>query len=296
MYTCLVKVDTYITTSDSVDILTAKGTHINGSNHNSVQAIKADNSRFSYFPHGLKRIFKKLKLIWIETCQMKEIHQTDLMLYPDLEGLYVCGNDIQVLDEDLFNYNPSLKVFSCWYCNIFHVDSKVFDNLSKLFDVWLVVNECIDKKSDGNPTSLSETIAGIKQKCVSPKFLILKEKFDDFEKRYKKWSYEKYHENLELLEIEFKNSKFSHFPSLKKKINEFKDHVVPNLCSLKFGNFKGDGITALNMKINDIESDLKISIIDATREMGNLVMKLQDKLSDTLVKIFDEKVSKCVQA
>lgn len=332
IYTCQVKTNTYIISPDSVDILTAKGTHKNGSNNNDVLGIRAENSKFLYFPHGLKKIFKKLRTIWIESCQMKEIHQTDLMLYPDLEILCIGGNDIQVFEEDLFKYNPDLRVISCWSCKIFHIDPKVFDNLSKLSDIWLVLNQCIDKKSDGSLVSVDEMIGKVKDKCVSPAFLILKEKLDDFEDANKNLHIEKFHEKLEVLEQELKSSKFYNFPSLKKKIDEYKVLIIQKSCkidNLNAGSFKAEEITALNMKINDIESDLKISITDTSKDMENLVKNLQaahnegvtalkdkieglrssnenlsnkiekitnkfDKFAEILKKI-DENVSRCVQ-
>ncbi|KAL7043525.1 hypothetical protein ACKWTF_001555 [Chironomus riparius] len=290
-YTCHVKINTYIISPDSVDIFSAKGIHKNEKNDHSVVAIKADNSKFLYFPHGLKKIFRRLKFIWINTCELKEVHQTDLMIYPDLELLQLGGNPIVVLEEDLFKYNPDLKLFSCWYCNIFHVDAKVFDNLSKLVDIWLVVNPCIDKKSDGTSVSVNDMIGAIKDKCVSPSFLMLKQKFDDFEEVHRNLSSEKFNQKFEMLEKELKTSKFYNFPSLKKKIEEFKNQNIQNTCKidkLETNSFKSEGMTALNMKINDIESDLKVSMIDTSRNVEYLVKNLQTSHEEELTALKDK--------
>ncbi|XP_070489938.1 TNF receptor-associated factor family protein DDB_G0279745-like [Chironomus tepperi] len=260
---------------------------------------------------------------------MKEIHQTDLMLYPDLEYLFIGGNDIEVIEEDLFKYNLKLKAFSCWNCKIFHVDPKVFDNLSQLTDIWLVLNQCIDKRNEGS-VRVGNMIGMIKDKCVSPAFLILKMRFDDFEETHRNLPYEKFNEKLELLELELKSSKFCNFPSFKNKIEELKIQNMQNSCKTDnhaADSSNADGITALNMKINDIESDLKNSIIDTSKDLENYVKNLNtskdeelrdlkdkiddlksaneamsrkidritnkfDKLTEILEKI-DEKVSKC---
>ena len=274
-----------------MDILAAKGTHSSQKSHNDVVAIKADHSKFSYFPHGLKKVFKKLKLIWIENCQMKEIHQSDMMLYPDLEILCIGGNDIQVLEEDLFKYNRDLRVFSCWYCNIMHVDPKVFDHLTKLSDIWLVVNQCIDTKTDGISLSVSDVIGKIKDKCISPSFLSLKEKFKDFEEESKNLSNERFNQKLQALEKELKTSKFFNFPSLKKKIEEFKNQNIQNLCKVEkiiAEDSKSEEITALNMKINDIENDLKTLISDGFGQVENMIKNLKNSHIDELRELTDK--------
>lgn len=162
--------------SEEIIINHATGQHKDSKGNKDVLGLKIENANIQFFPKGLENIFNDLKLIWIEKCNLKEIHQYELTLYSNLEYLFLGHNDIEILEEDLFKFHPNMKAISFWNCKIFHIHPNVFDNLLSLKELWLPKNGCIDMKT--NPNSVSAVIGEVKAKCQSPAYLKLKAEFD----------------------------------------------------------------------------------------------------------------------
>jgi hypothetical protein len=70
---------------------------------------------FLTFPMNLETFFPNLEAIRINYGSLKEITQQNLMNFPYLKYLNLDSNDIEVLEIDLFAFNPLLKVI--WFAN-----------------------------------------------------------------------------------------------------------------------------------------------------------------------------------
>ncbi|CAG9810385.1 unnamed protein product [Chironomus riparius] len=98
-----------------------------------------------YFPKGLEKFIAGVLTFGMTHCQLKEIKQEDLKVFRNLTLLNLSLNQIQVLEKDLFKFNPKLKGLMLANNIIKYIDGNVFDNLIKLQLLALIGNDCITK-------------------------------------------------------------------------------------------------------------------------------------------------------
>jgi Leucine-rich repeat (LRR) protein len=68
------------------------------------------------------------------------------MPFPNLKYLNLGGNSIQVLQKNIFDFNPELELVGFDDNKIFHVNPKTFDNLRNLRFFWFTNTLCISKE------------------------------------------------------------------------------------------------------------------------------------------------------
>lgn len=127
-----------------------------------------------YFPKGLEKYFGGAMIMHIINCQLKEIKQDDLKVFPNLESINFDVNQIEALEKDLFKYNPNLTVLKLKQNVITYIDANVFNHLNKLESVNLVGNECINTNARNKSTVVGYLIVKISNNCQ--KYGILEEK------------------------------------------------------------------------------------------------------------------------
>ena len=74
---------------------------------------------------------------------MKEIIQNDLKVFPELLYLNLGNNDIQVLEQDLFKYNPKLYQVILTKNDIASIHPNILDDLTNLSKFDVTINSCI---------------------------------------------------------------------------------------------------------------------------------------------------------
>lgn len=74
---------------------------------------------------------------------MKEIRQSDLKNFPLLSEINLHINEIEELEEGLFDFNPLLEWINLYSNEISYIHIDVFDNLVNLSKLWLDKNNCI---------------------------------------------------------------------------------------------------------------------------------------------------------
>lgn len=121
-----------------------------------------------YFPQGLEKIFKNLRAIWIEYSHLKHIHQSDLRELKNIVFLNLQSNDIEVLEQGLFDFNTKLKYINLHNNKISKIHPNVFDNLSQLITLFLTSNNCINKFASGSTDHIQEFVKEIKKECPNP--------------------------------------------------------------------------------------------------------------------------------
>jgi len=193
-----------------------------------VIGLEVTNKKIHYFPQGLEKFFKNLKLIWINGANLKEIHQSDLKPFPNLVFFYLPNNYIEVLEEGLFDYNPNLEALGFDGSKVSHIDSNVFDKLDKLSYFWSGSNACISKYVFGSKQEVKGAITLAKSQCISSEFTSLDEKVKTLENELKTLSSEAFMAKLTIFEETFKSSKFSKFRPLKNKFEDLKALTIIN--------------------------------------------------------------------
>ena len=126
-YRCLVKNNIDIDLRGEEEIKTITGTHMSGKSDDSDIHLHISSKAIQYFPRGMEKFYKNLKGIIIWHSQLKEIHQEDLKSYPDLNNLYLSGNDIEIIEDGLFDYNPDIEVIIFEKTKLFHISPTAFD-------------------------------------------------------------------------------------------------------------------------------------------------------------------------
>ena len=70
----------------------------------------AESKIIHYFPNGIEKTFKSIAFIRIHSCELKEIHQSDLKPFPKLTELHLAHNEIEILEQGFFDFNPDLEM------------------------------------------------------------------------------------------------------------------------------------------------------------------------------------------
>jgi len=226
-YTCNIENQLDIEVIENRTIDEIIGTHGVNKNNFDVLSFVSNEKKALYFPKGLEKFFKNLQKISIERGQMKEIKQDDLKPFSELEELVLGNNDIEVLEDGLFDFNPKLKFISFWHSKIFHIDRNVFNNLNYLTHLWLIGNKCINVKVDPKDTSMGMQafITKVKDKCYNLVFVEVRKNLNKLENTFKILGQENYKHfivKINNLENRFKSSKFSHYLLFKNKFQSFR--------------------------------------------------------------------------
>jgi hypothetical protein len=218
------------------------------------------------------------------------------------------NNDIDILEDGLFEFNPNLEVISFTYNKIFHIGSRVFEILTKLHTLNLNENICTELNVLGNPTAIQAAIPNLKNVCRSQTFLILedviqhleehtinltRENFWDFEFRF--IDFEEEFGNAEFLRflplsLRYKflsELRVENFPESCKKCCQLDEFQAKNLEYFKniteaIANLKtsqDEGFAGLNAKISKVEAkvdqiDLKIIYL------GQILSNFSDNINN----------------
>ncbi|XP_070500152.1 leucine-rich repeat-containing protein 70-like [Chironomus tepperi] len=171
VYTCQFKYNLNISSPDNAYILSSSGTHLEQKCYDDVLAINSENKDIQYFPKGLEFIFKNLKAIDLQNNGLKELYQSDLTSFRSLVYLDLGKNDIEVLEDGVFDNNPHLEVISFYGNKIYHIDLQVFDSLSKLYHLVLDNNRCINKSARRDRSGVEQIVQDTKIMCQNSEFL-----------------------------------------------------------------------------------------------------------------------------
>jgi len=207
-YQCEVQNYLEITSLDTAQVDSNSGAHLDDFNNDNVTAIQINQGQIHYFPRGLNKIFKNLKGISISNTGLKEIHQSDLKDFPELVDLWLMSNNIEILEENLFEFNPNLDYIDLDSNKISHINPNVFDKLTKLKTLYLRSNNCINVRAFNDATDVQDVIRTAKAQCTSSDYSSLEQKVKNLEIESKNLNSENLKEKLGKLENEIKNSKF----------------------------------------------------------------------------------------
>jgi hypothetical protein len=166
IYRCEVDNDLEITTGDSAVISSVSGTHEDSKSNDDVEGFYAVRKTIQVFPKGLDKVFKNLKVIRMDDCELKEIHQSDLKVFPELIYFFAVDNQIEVIEKGLFDFNPKLEVVGFAYeKRITSIDPNVFDNLNSLIYLFLAKIPCVDQTASDSRKQVQEVIKIVKSNC-----------------------------------------------------------------------------------------------------------------------------------
>lgn len=161
-YKCDVLNSELIISKDDQVITRARGYHLQGKTNDDVKYFKAYSKRVSFFPRGIKKVFKNIENIYFNLAQLQEITKEDLHEFGDsLKFLALDRNQIEFLESDLFSYNKNLENVYFFKNKIKHVDYDTFGGLNNLQTLMLSNNPCTT--SDDNTYDRLKLLAIIRK-------------------------------------------------------------------------------------------------------------------------------------
>lgn len=165
VYQCNVKTSLNIITSEKSNINSIKGNHLANHTDKDVKVFRIQNHNAHFFPTQLEAFFRSLAIIDIRHSHLKEIHQAHIKPFPKLRGIVLYDNDIEILENGIFDYNLNLEMVWMNQNKLVHIDLNVFDNLSKLTYLSFESNVCISMNIKNNSKEVKEIIEKSKEKC-----------------------------------------------------------------------------------------------------------------------------------
>ena len=116
----------------------------------------------NFIPKGLGNLFLKLEVLMIQSSKLKTIDKYDLKPFPALLHLCIYGNELVVLESDLFEFTPNLKYIDFSRNKLIFVGENILKPLTKLEQAVFRESKCIDVEKDA-PLSLIQR--QIRNKC-----------------------------------------------------------------------------------------------------------------------------------
>lgn len=225
IYRCNVKNSVNITSLGEAEIDNVSEEHQPGYNNDNVVAFSINNNgQLHFFPRGLQTFFKNLKGIQIAKVGLKEIHQSDLKPFPDLVNLHMWSGNLEILEKNLFEFNPKLEFITLYDQKISYIHPNMFDKLTKLRSLDLQLNACI-KLSTSNITDVHDVIRAAKAQCTNLDYLNLEQKVKILEIESKILN-----SRLDILEEKVRTDK------IEKKIENIVEKLEKIMRALKVDN------------------------------------------------------------
>lgn len=116
----------------------------NATNIDNMTEISFRDVEISNIPHEFQGIYSKVTKFTVERAKLKEIHQNDFSQFPELKVLWLYENDLEVLENNLFERNLHLEEIDLHNNKIWFIDDETFKNLNSLESLNLKGNLCVD--------------------------------------------------------------------------------------------------------------------------------------------------------
>ena len=145
-----------------------KGIHQKGKTNRDVKVVKFIGQKVEQFPRGIQNFFPCLTRLLIASCGLKKISSRDLLGLENLRSLYLHGNQLKALPDDLFQNMTNLEQIAFSNNEITRMSSKLFKPLNKKilnlanFKNNPSIDYCFDSEDD---TSLDVLMKKIDESC-----------------------------------------------------------------------------------------------------------------------------------
>lgn len=148
---------------DNRNITQVTGAHAIGKSNDNVNGIRALHANIEFFPRGLEKFFKNLEYFHIWQSNLTEITGDDLKPFRRLKKFDAFDNEIEKIEDDLFDFTPHLEFISLASNQIWKVENGTFDGLKSLRKLDFDKNVCY--VGDDDEEKLQELIDEIEDKC-----------------------------------------------------------------------------------------------------------------------------------
>ena len=146
-----------------------KEIHQEGKTKRDVKAMTFIGKKVEQFPRGIQNFFPFLISLEINNCGLETISSRDLLGLENLRSLYLHGNQLKTLPDDLFQNMTKLEEIYFCFNEITTMSSKLFEPLNKEilnladFKGNPSIDYCFDSNDDN--TSLEVLLKKIDESC-----------------------------------------------------------------------------------------------------------------------------------
>lgn len=130
-----------------------------------VKVIKIHLQTVHFMPRGIARCFPNLEILYLAYSQLKSIERNDIIQLGKLKQLHLIANDLEILDGDLFESNPELRVISFFHNKLKFIHASILLPLRKLESADFMVNRCVNTFAS-NPTAIAALTIELRNQCV----------------------------------------------------------------------------------------------------------------------------------
>lgn len=288
IYRCNVKNEVNLLSQNESEVQNVTGTHQDGYNNDNVVGFSINNNgQIHFFPRGLTKFFKNLKGIQIARTGLKEIHQNDLKEFPELVNLHLWSSDLEIVEANLFKFNPKLDFVNLNDNKISHIDPLAFEGLAKMKSLSLWNNSCIDMGTSKNLTAVQSILKLAEVQCVNSDYSKLDQQVKDLKDQSKNLNSATLKKTLENLENQVKNSNFFNF--FQQELQELKaiqakrvkqEEIMDTILAFQ-GIIKIDTCSSLEVKLAKVEGQ-----IEEIQQKNDENFK-NDGMKDNVAKILD---------
>jgi len=99
------------------------------------------------------------------------VSKLELKPYSSLSIFDLEGNELEVIEEGLFEFNPSLQYVSFARNKILHIDENVFKKLSSLSYLNLVSNVCVNDGPIINSALVRQLVGNLNATCINSDYV-----------------------------------------------------------------------------------------------------------------------------
>jgi Leucine-rich repeat (LRR) protein len=109
-----------------------------------IKTLDIVNQTVYYVPRLTGKMAKRLENLEISECGLKEIRKEDLQQFPQLKILTLEENDLEWLEDGLFEFNPELKkIYFSYNENLNYIGPNLLESLPKLGVAGFMYAGCI---------------------------------------------------------------------------------------------------------------------------------------------------------
>ena len=148
-------------------------TSVNGRTEpTSLPAFWIQTQTTHYLPKGLGKFFPNLKVIAVRKSSLKSVTQDDLKSFTQLFRADFMDNNLEKLEDDLFEFNPMLQQVRFDGNKLYYIGGNLLSNLKNLKLSEFMNNPCINVKATTS-SGIPALVQKIKLQCRWPQDPVL---------------------------------------------------------------------------------------------------------------------------
>lgn len=157
-----------IVSKDDREVLKVLGNHNNPRRGDeSVKFFDVIGKTVNFFPQNLHEFFPHLEILQVYGSNLREVSGNDLRNFSEsLKFLWLSTNEIEIIEQNLFENTKNLEWVDFSYNKINHVDARSFESLTQLKSLAFDTNLCHSGNAVNDPTAVAVLVDKIEAKCI----------------------------------------------------------------------------------------------------------------------------------